>query len=314
MRVSSLREFLRSLGGPLAAVGVSARSLDDLRAAAHALEPFDDLDLDQLADFLRRAAEFRRTGDVPAVSVPGLEAATAAARELGEAVQSLHGGDPAADGVEDRIARGKRGLQTALAALTARFGVAVKFTDDKKWLTGVRAQGAASRTAEAFRRVVPQITGPEDYRSDAVRSAIEDLAATEAKVLKATATELGASGTGTGRKFVESVLAKLTGVGGAPAKGGKKAKADEPTASDEQVDAMVKELQDVVTRAKDPHAVPDAEVEAILTRVGNEFSAAQQKAIAQRVTGKGGRTPKEAIDRLRADLTAVKRLLESQRV
>jgi hypothetical protein len=77
---------------------------------------------------------------------------------------------------------------------------------------------------------------------------------------------------------------------------------------------MARTLQGMVERAKDPNAVPDSEVEAILARVSAEFSTDQQKAIAERVTGKGGRSAKDAIDRLRADLTAVKRLIESQRV
>lgn len=314
MSTSALQEFLHRLGDSLAAIGVPPKALDGLRAVGQALDPFRDLDLDQLADFLRRAAEFRRRGDIPAVSVPGLDNATAAARELGEAVQAVHAGDHAADGVEDRVNRGKRDLQAALAALAGRFGMAVKFSDDKKWLAGLRAKGIASRTADAFRRVAPQIIGPESYQDETVRTAIDELAGTDPKVLKAAATDLGVSGTGAGRSFVESVLAKLTGIGGRPTRPGKKAKAEEPVAPDEQVDAMVKELQEMVARAKDPNAVPDAEVEAILTRVGGGFADKQQKSIAQRVTGKSGKSAKEAIDRLRADLTAVKRLMEGQRV
>ena len=88
MKASALQEFLRSLGGSLSAVGVPPKSLDDLRAAANALEPFKDLDLGQLADFLKRAGEFRRTGEVPVVTVPGLDDATNSARKLSQTVQT----------------------------------------------------------------------------------------------------------------------------------------------------------------------------------------------------------------------------------
>ena len=77
---------------------------------------------------------------------------------------------------------------------------------------------------------------------------------------------------------------------------------------------MVKTLEDMVVRAKDPNAVLDSEIDAILARVSGEFSTDQQKAIAKRVTGQGGRSALNAIDNLRADLTAVKRLVESQKV
>jgi hypothetical protein len=313
MKASALQEFLRSLGGSLSAVGVPPKPLDDLRSIASALEPFKDLSLEQFTDFLKRAAEFRHNGDVPVVAVPGLDDAMTSTRQLSEAVRSLSTADDStAAEVELKVTQGKRDLQTALGKIAGEFGIGVKFTDDKKWLPGLRSKGAVSRVAEAIRHLMPQITGPESYQSEAVRSAITDLASTEAKVLKAVATELGVSGTGKGSKFVESLLARLTGIDGKPAKGGKK-KADEP-ASDEQVIAVTNTLQEMVDRAKDPHAVSDSEIDVILARVSKEFSGAQQKAIAKEVTGKGGKTPQEAIDRLRADLTAVKRLLESQKV
>ena len=53
MKTAAFQEFLRSLPTSLGAVGVQPKSLDDLRAVAHAFEPFNDLDLAQLADFQR---------------------------------------------------------------------------------------------------------------------------------------------------------------------------------------------------------------------------------------------------------------------
>jgi hypothetical protein len=315
MKASALQEFLRSLGGPLAAVGVAPRSLDGLRSVAQALEPLKDLDLDQLEEFLRRAADYRRTGAVPAIAVSGLDQATTAARSLGEAVEALSAGEGDAAGqIESRIAESQRDLRSALDSLARQFGLTVKFAEDKKWLSGLKTKAEVSRAVESYRRLVSQISEPSSYQSEAVMSGVETLAATDAKVLKAAATELGVSATGTGKKFVEAVLVKLTGIDNKPPRAAKKSKPVEPTASDEQVEAMTRTLQEMVARSKDPRAVPDAEIDAILSRVSSEFSTDQQKAIARSVTGNGGRSAKDAIDRLRADLTAVKRLLESQRV
>jgi predicted NBD/HSP70 family sugar kinase len=107
MKSSALQEFLRSLGGSLSAVGVPPKAVEDLRAVARALEPFKDLDLEQLADFLRRAAEFRRDGHVPAVSVAG----------PGEARRRPGGWASGAGGGADAdIAREQKHLQTHSAS------------------------------------------------------------------------------------------------------------------------------------------------------------------------------------------------------
>lgn len=315
MTTTALQEFLRSLSGPLGAIGVPPRSLDDLRAAALALEPFKDLDLAQLADFLRRAAAFRQSGEVPAVAVPGLDSVISASRQLNETVQAMQGADTAAIGeVEGRVQECRRDLQIGLRAMAESFGITAKLADDKKWLPGLRAKHKVTRTVEAFRRLASQITDRESYQTEAVLSAIERLAAEDAKIIKAAVAEMGAAGTGTGKKLVESVLTKLTGIDSKPPKPAKKPRREEPAASDEQVEGMVQTLEEMVARAKDPNAVPDSEIDAILARVGSEFSADQQKAIAKRVTGQGGRSASGAIANLRMDLTAVKRLVESQRV
>ncbi|HSQ54759.1 MAG TPA: hypothetical protein VLM40_03360 [Gemmata sp.] len=59
-----------------------------MRAAVQALQPFGDMDLEQLTDFLKRAAEFRRSGEVSAINVRGLDELAKAARNLGEAVKT----------------------------------------------------------------------------------------------------------------------------------------------------------------------------------------------------------------------------------
>jgi len=312
MRASALQEFLRSLGGPLAAVGVPPKSAADLRAAADALEPFRDLDLDRLADFLRRADEFRRAGAVPVADAAGADAIRAAARRVAEGLLALPAADPAAvRDLEARIARAKQEFQEAVAALAGSFGSKVKFTDDRKWLPGLREQAAARRAADALRRLLPRITSAEAYRDPAVQAEIDQLAAAGDKALKAAARELGAAGTGKGRKFVESVLAGLTGFAAAPAKAARKGR---PAADPARVAEVVRELRATAERAKDPAAVPDAEVDATIDRLKAEFSAAELKAIAKEVAGVAVRGGADALLEIRAKLTETRRILESQRV
>ena len=315
MKASALQEFLRSLGGSLGAVGIPARSLDGLRAIEQLFTPFADLDLEQAADFLKRAAEYRGSGEVSTVSVAGIAEVTQSARQLGESVLTLGTADGAtAAEAEAHFLTERQALQTAMSTLAKQFGLSATFKETKNWLQELRGATAIANVTESVRQLQSQITSAESYQSDPVKAEVERLAATDTKVLKAAAAQLNITGTGTGKKFVESVLAKLTGIDIKPPKPAKKPKAPEPTATDEQVEAMVANLQAMVEKAKDPDAVPDAEIEAILNRVGKEFSTAQQKDIAKRVTGKSGASSKGAIDNLRIDLTAVKRALESQKV
>jgi hypothetical protein len=339
-----LQEFLRNLGGSLAAVGVQQKSLHDLQAVAHLFEPFKDFDLGQLTDFLKRAAEYRSGEKLPVAAVPGLADVTTASCQVSEAVHALGVAEMAqVPDRESHITKTREVLQTALKTVGEHFGLTLTFKENKKWLpnlskkvvekhAGEMAEAAKLQAAEAakaaiakpvaaFQQLRSQITTHESYQSDVVKAAIHELAATDVKILKSAAGELGASGASGGRpfdgnKYIESVLMMLTGVAyktPKPAKV-KATKATVPDAPVEQVDAIVKSLQDMLDKTKDPDAVPDSEIDAILNRVSSEFSETQQKAIAKQVTGKGGRSGKGAIDYLRADLTAVKRALGSQKV
>ena len=343
MKVSALQEFIRSLGGSLSAVGVQPKPLEDLRAIAHAFQPLKDLDLEHVPDFLKRASQYRGTGEVPVIAVAGLDDTTVAARKLGESVLELGETEPARIGeVEAQIASFQAKLQSSLSTLAGNFGLGASFKSDKKWLQGLTKKAAAKhaeaaataaaqekeaaakavldKAVDAFEQIKSQITSHESYQTDAVKSAIEALAATDMKVLKTAAGEH--AGKGKGVPYVVSTLVKMTGIDTKPPKAPKqpkKPKADEPTATDEQVTAMTQQLRDMIERAKDPKAVADSDVDEVLSKVSSEFSAAQQKAISetvtgQKVTGRGKAQTENAIANLRADLTAVKRLVESQNV
>lgn len=65
MKVAELQSFLRSLAAPLAASG-GRKVADELERAAAGLQPFAQMNIAQLADFLRQAEEYHRTGILPA--------------------------------------------------------------------------------------------------------------------------------------------------------------------------------------------------------------------------------------------------------
>ena len=67
MKVAELQSFLRNLTGLLAASG-GKRVADDLDRVAGGLQPFAQMTVAQLADFLLQAEEYHRTGILPAKS------------------------------------------------------------------------------------------------------------------------------------------------------------------------------------------------------------------------------------------------------
>lgn len=67
MQVSDLRHYLTSLATLLQQC--RAKSVhNDVQRVVHGLQPFDQLTVAQLADFLERAEEYDRTGVIPAQS------------------------------------------------------------------------------------------------------------------------------------------------------------------------------------------------------------------------------------------------------
>lgn len=69
MFVSNLQQFLRLLAPPLAAAGINQTAqksvTGSLESVASALEPFQEMSLNDLAELLRVAQEFRQTGQLP---------------------------------------------------------------------------------------------------------------------------------------------------------------------------------------------------------------------------------------------------------
>jgi hypothetical protein len=67
MRVSVLQQFLRSLISPLEASAAPASAVAALQRACQGLDPFQDKDVADLAEFLTRAAAYEREGNWPSV-------------------------------------------------------------------------------------------------------------------------------------------------------------------------------------------------------------------------------------------------------
>jgi hypothetical protein len=69
MLVSKLQQFIRLLVPPLTVAGINQSAEKSvsgaLEALATALEPFQDLTAEQLADLLRLAREYKDTGQIP---------------------------------------------------------------------------------------------------------------------------------------------------------------------------------------------------------------------------------------------------------
>src|SRR5579883_1558903 len=70
MKVSVLQQFLRSLLAPMESSEASAPTLAALQRACQGLEPFQDKDVADFAEFLTRAAAYEREGHWPSANPP----------------------------------------------------------------------------------------------------------------------------------------------------------------------------------------------------------------------------------------------------
>lgn len=70
MKVSVLQQFLRSLVPPLESSAAAAATVAALQRACQGLDPFQDKDVADFAEFLTRAAAYERDGKWPSVNPP----------------------------------------------------------------------------------------------------------------------------------------------------------------------------------------------------------------------------------------------------
>lgn len=88
MKVAELQSFLCSLTGPLSSSG-GKKIADELERAAGGLQPFAQMTIAQLADFLQQAEEYHRTGILPAKPAGKRKQAAADPQKVDRAVAQL---------------------------------------------------------------------------------------------------------------------------------------------------------------------------------------------------------------------------------
>lgn len=304
MRAANLQEFLRKLAGPFGAIGLPGSTTAALESCAAALEPFRDLELDRLADFLRRADEARRAGTVPLAEVPAVAPVCSLARQLSEDMLVLEAADgPAAD-LEARVNRLRHDLQHALVELARSFGIVLKCSEVPHWPAILRGR----RLVAELRA---KVTGPESYHDPVVTAFLARLTDLGDAVLKSLAAELGLPvPKSKGAKLAEDLIAGVTGhrpPGAAPARGGRKA------ATGPDPNELIRVLKERLARVQaDPYAVSDAEAEELMARY-KALKLEDKKRVVSEVLGVNVRSGEDGLLRLKSALIGLRLRLQSQK-
>jgi hypothetical protein len=304
LTVAALQQFLRSLGAPLGAAGVTPHTLAPLEQCAAALDPFRAHTLDTLTDLLRRADEARRNGTVPLVEVPIVTPLSKTANELGEqALELATASDERAGELERDLNKNRHELQAALSALAEQFGIAVKCTEVPNWSALVRGRAVLKRLKQS-------VTSAEAYAG--ATADVAQLLALGDPVLKALAGENGLTTKAKGAKLADELLLAVTGharPGAAKAKASKtKAPAVDPAAVAELVTVF---KEKAASAEQNPYAVSDAEVGELMGRL-KKLPAKSQQEVASTVIGKKITKTTDAVLGLRDLLDGVRQKHASQ--
>jgi hypothetical protein len=169
MLVAVLRQYLLSLVPPLRAGGAAAKVVADLEDAAGRLERFKDYKVDQLAEFLAAAEDFKLRGLLP--EPPGAKKRAAAVKPIDRvkvdsasqvlrdlAARAAADGEAAHESVAPEIAKLEGELSKDEAAVLARlFEIVKPFRTAKAALKEIRGKlfPAPPKQAKAARGVDP---------------------------------------------------------------------------------------------------------------------------------------------------------------
>lgn len=276
MKVSVLQQFLRNLLAPLEASAASASALAALQRACQGLEPFQDKEVADFAEFLTRAAVYEREGKWPSPNPPisgrivDEPDASEYARRLRTFLErEVSAGNPISDEVRTELMRLAKRLKPAQVKEIAReLQVEDGFRRKKQAiekivfrLTGqrlsVRRPRAPRRTAATLDAATLQQYAAElrhlpdgEGRTQRVQELVKQLKAPD---LRALAELLGARGTarttkeGWGEKILaalamppgEDKITRLTEILAAL-----KAKADGPDAPLDEIEAELRSLEE----------------------------------------------------------------------
>ena len=282
-----------------------------MAAAAAALQPFDDLALDEFAAFLAHADEYRRTG---AVRVLG-PADRAGARLLEATAQltTVRGELTRPDALAD-LEAGRTAVAAAIRQLAADAGMTVTVKADPKWASTQIGQARIAPVVAQIRALAGQITGPESYADETVRQTMTQLEAEMSGVdLKALAAEFGAKATAKAKpaKALADILTNATGHKPGKAKAAKNSAVDP---------ALVTEhsgrLAERIAKSADPDGLSAADVEDELSRLGG-LSKPLLFAVVTAAGVEGAKANEAAsalLQRVRNRLTAVQRARERAEV
>jgi hypothetical protein len=90
--------------------------------------------------------------------------------------------------------------------------------------------------------------------------------------------------------------------------------AQSDTSGDPELTKHEAAIRAIIARdMKEPEKVTPEEIDAVLKPL-ESLPKEQLSALSKKITGTGGRSAQDSLQRIRADMTAVRRLLESQRV
>ncbi len=325
MKVSVLQQFLRSLIAPLESSSGSTPTLAGLQRACQGLDPFQDKDVADFAEFLTRAAAYERDGKWPSANPPinGRIVDEPNAQEYARRLRSflereVSAGSPISDEVRAELNRIAKRLKPAQVKELAReFQVEDGFRGAKKGiekivfrLTGQMLSGRNPRTPRRAAAADPaaiqqyaaelrELAG-KDGLEQRVGELVENLSGSK---LKALAESLGATRNARRKpewnRILLAALSESTGqTRGSVADAGK-------------VERLAEILAALKAKADGPDA-PHDEIEAELRSLEEQMDREEAVAVANRIgAGRPVDSRTEAIEEIRRKVFETKQARES---
>jgi hypothetical protein len=326
MKVNVLQQFLRGLVPPLEASASSAQTIAGLQRACQGLDAFQDKDVADFAEFLRRAATYEREGQWPSVNPPisGRILDEPNAHELARRLRTflereVPSGRPISEEVRAELNRLAKRLKRGQVKEMARdLGIEESFRNVKQGieqlvfhLTGQSLRGKKPRAP----RREPETADPaaiqqyaDELRNLAGKEGLEQrvnelVGQLPGPILKGLAESLGAIRKARRKAQWNEIL--LAALKGPPAEG-------RETAPNESKVARLAEIVNALKAKADGPDAPTDEIEAELRSVEEQMdhdeaiAVAQQIGIVRQLSSRG-----EAVEEIRRKVFERKRERES---
>ena len=324
MKVSVLQQYLRNLIAPLQASAAPASTITGLQRACQGLDPFQDKDIADFAEFLTRAASYERDGQWPSAnpSISGRivdepNAAEYARRLRTFLEREVLSGQPIPDEVRAELNRLAKRLKPAQVKEMAReLQVEDGFRGTKQGIERIvfrlTGQRPSERKPRASRRTAVELDSAtlQQYvaelrnlaegggRKQRVEELVKQLKGPD---IRALAESLGASGTarttkeGWGEKILEALMSP----------------ASELATGGDKIARLSEILAALKAKADGPDA-PTDEIEAELRSLEEQMDNDEAAALAKRFgIGRSLSSREEAIEEIRRKVFETKRARES---